>query len=403
MQARVLIAALIVSTTLFSGCLGGDDGSPASATTSSTSGTAAATTTPTGTSGSAGANEAPVALLKVLQNGTDIAAVNDSYAVDAGMNVTLDASGSSDSDGDELVFTWTVDDEELASDAAVVEVPLEAGNHTVDLVVSDGTDEDTASIALVSAGSASGPVGDAAIVTLIQGTFKQGDDPAKVVKKPFEVPAGAKQITVWGTWDDGVQGNGPLLVDIDLFLVGPDGKDAAAAETSDFEFIRFNDAEKLEAGTWNVRILPYGDGVSGAGPIPVDTDYTVKVIVWMSTPTLNTFKASLSGAVNVGTPADTAAKTHDLDLTATGIVSARLTWTNAASAASGAAPRRMNDYDLVVKAAGKQVATSGNGLATEFALVDAEPMETVTEGKWTFEVVPFEIVAADYTLEVEYA
>jgi hypothetical protein len=53
--------------------------------------------------------------------------------------IVLDGSASSDPDGDALSYTWTVDGVVVAS-SAMATVCLEAGCHTVELAVSDGTD-----------------------------------------------------------------------------------------------------------------------------------------------------------------------------------------------------------------------------------------------------------------------
>ena len=59
-----------------------------------------------------------------------------------GASVALDASGSSDDDGDDLTFTWTENGDEIAT-SSMPAVSLGLGTHTITLTVGDGTDTDT--------------------------------------------------------------------------------------------------------------------------------------------------------------------------------------------------------------------------------------------------------------------
>jgi hypothetical protein len=60
------------------------------------------------------------------------------------LSCTLDASGSSDDDGDNLIYTWDFGDNNGDSGVTVVHDYVAAGSYTVTLTVSDGTATDTA-------------------------------------------------------------------------------------------------------------------------------------------------------------------------------------------------------------------------------------------------------------------
>lgn len=89
--------------------------------------------------GGAPANAAPVAALSAPTTG-DVDAV-----------LTLDASGSSDADGDALTYLWSLDAKPPLSTAGIVGsgptatlMPDQAGTYVVSVMVSDGTDSATA-------------------------------------------------------------------------------------------------------------------------------------------------------------------------------------------------------------------------------------------------------------------
>lgn len=74
-----------------------------------------------------------------------------------GADVTLDASGSTDADADELTFTWKEGDTILAGPTtdAQSEVYLALGEHPITLIVDDGQDD---------------PVSDACVITVVDTT-----------------------------------------------------------------------------------------------------------------------------------------------------------------------------------------------------------------------------------------
>mgnify|MGYP006301880015 CR=1 FL=1 len=86
-------------------------------------------------------------------NQPPIADAGEDMQVLLGGNLTLDASGSSDPDGDDLTYVW-VDDKgieipDVVSPTVMFDI---AGNHTVTLTVSDGTAtaEDTVKVMVIS-------------------------------------------------------------------------------------------------------------------------------------------------------------------------------------------------------------------------------------------------------------
>ncbi|MGM0494277.1 MAG: right-handed parallel beta-helix repeat-containing protein [Armatimonadota bacterium] len=94
-------------------------------------------------------------------NARPIADAGDDRTVEAnttgGADVTLDASGCSDEDGDELTFIWKEGDTVLAGPTTdtQAEVFLALGEHTITLVVDDGQDD---------------PVSDQCVITVVDTT-----------------------------------------------------------------------------------------------------------------------------------------------------------------------------------------------------------------------------------------
>jgi hypothetical protein len=234
------------------------------------------------------------------------------------------------------------------------------------------------------------------------GSFKGGDEgAAKQVVKTIDVPAYTKLLTVWATWDDGVTGNTPAVVDIDLFVRST--KLEVSAETTDFEYVHFNKTANFtaSAGQWKVEVFPFD--------VPTDTAWTVKVLVYAQAPTVKTFTGTAQGGVNPGSPVPGTGlpPPHKVPIpTGTQVVSARLTWKDTAganTASCSATNRRDADFDLSVFKGTTQKFTSGNGIACEFGFV-YETGKTQGDGtEWEFRVAPFLVPSHAYTLTVEYA
>lgn len=148
---NALLVTLSLIMVVFAGCLGGgqdagDDASP----------------TPTGgnngdgnqTNGDQPAPQAPQASLRILENGTALAPVNESFPVTAGADITLDASRSADPDGENLTFAWNIDGADAGADAQIV-VNFTEGLHEVLVTVTDDdqlTDSARATVNATSAG-----------------------------------------------------------------------------------------------------------------------------------------------------------------------------------------------------------------------------------------------------------
>lgn len=89
-------------------------------------------------------NQAPIAQIQY-----------SAYPVLTGQDLDIDGSGSSDPDGQELAFTWFIDDLELSSNPTLTHSFTYPGEYTVTLVVSDGEESDSATAQVI----ASDPVG----------------------------------------------------------------------------------------------------------------------------------------------------------------------------------------------------------------------------------------------------
>jgi hypothetical protein len=86
-------------------------------------------------------------LLKYTLNQPPTADAGDDQTVEctsaAGCLVTLDGSGSSDPDNDDLSYTWTDENAAVVGTDAVIQVTVPLGTHTFTLTVDDGSETDT--------------------------------------------------------------------------------------------------------------------------------------------------------------------------------------------------------------------------------------------------------------------
>lgn len=354
-----------------------------------------ATETSTETQGGGGeeGNTAPVANLTVWVGGNLTLDEGNGVVVPADVEVELDASGSYDPQNDTLYFEWTVDGEPEAEDTANITRTFTAGNHTVTLNVTDGELESSIERSIVAEGGA-GAVPDVAVLTYeFKDAFAAAADESIV--NQFDVPAGAKRISAWLKWDDGVTGNTPLLSDLDLYLQTPAGADAGKAENFfNYEFVREDEPEGLESGLWTADVTPYLVGH--------DTDWELHILVWFATPTEVTFTGNEAG-LNLGPGDDeiTGNVDHATPIPdGTTVVAARLAWT---TGGQGAPSRLLNDYDLYAFAGGEEQFRSGGASTQEYGFKVAEEGEALPSGDWSFTVVPFSVSTADYTLTIEYA
>ena len=79
---------------------------------------------------------AVLSLAMVAASGVPLASPGETIA--KGSKVILNASTSFDPEGRELTFQWIVDGEEMELETATGELILSPGEHTVELIVSDG-------------------------------------------------------------------------------------------------------------------------------------------------------------------------------------------------------------------------------------------------------------------------
>lgn len=149
MRSAILVVLGLIAVAL-AGCLGGGEGAGDDASP-----------TPTGGSGDGNQTgdppmlQAPIASLRILENGTASAPLNGSFPVTADANVTLDASRSSDPDGENLSYAWKIDGADAGTDAELV-VRFTEGVHQVLLTVTDDDQLSDSANATINA-TADGP------------------------------------------------------------------------------------------------------------------------------------------------------------------------------------------------------------------------------------------------------
>jgi hypothetical protein len=88
-----------------------------------------------------------VAITVIQLNRTPVANAGPNRVVAVGESVALDGSGSSDADGDELMFRWSAPADVVLSDSTSAQAtvkPSTVGEYRVSLVVSDGTENSEA-------------------------------------------------------------------------------------------------------------------------------------------------------------------------------------------------------------------------------------------------------------------
>ena len=387
----IILCAVLALAMAVSGCVG--DGASKDKTSS------APATSP---SPSNSTSDHVVAVLAVLADGRSHTAASGSVSVTAG-NVTFDASGSRGPAGAALSFAWTVDGQAKPGAEKTLTVPLAAGNHTANVTVTSGSTSDSAGVRLLARPGLLPVAGnDVAISTTFGGTFAQKntaavDSPAAHQLHPFDVPAGAVQITAWLTWfEASAADNAGSVGDLDLHLKDPANTDAAESISStDYEYIRLTTA--LTPGRWTADVRPY---------LTVQNTYTLSIVVWMKAPTVKVFTKTVG--VADGVLADDAAGflPHKVDVPAdVGIVAARLAWTDPSGESDCTnSDVEMPDLDLYAYVGTSKKFSSTYGMSCEFGFLDAEAGKTLGPAAgWEFRVAPFLVAQADYILTVEYA
>ena len=89
-------------------------------------------------------------------NTTPVAEAGTDLMVSRNFTVNLDASGSSDADGDDLTYSWTqtagpdVGDGTLSGATPAFIAPSEVGTVTFELVVNDGTEDSPADTVMIN-------------------------------------------------------------------------------------------------------------------------------------------------------------------------------------------------------------------------------------------------------------
>jgi hypothetical protein len=394
--------ALMLVTFALAGCLGSDSPTKGSGPSTST------TPAPTGGSGGGGGGgngggdgnvsylPPKAGLTSSLLNGTSPLSVM-LYATNTGGPMRANASWTLRSHGPDGTTTGLANGTQLPAEVNTTLTIV--GNHTVTLAI-DKDNETISNASLVIVVEA--PLfTDAAQVFEFTGSFVEDDD----TDQSFivDVLPGSVRLAAWLTWDDGLLGNSPALVDIDLTLKDPDGNEADTAESYDFEYLAFQPEGGLQGGAWTYVVTPYY--------VPVESSFKLSVIAWAKAPTTKVFEGEIVGGVVLGSLLGvpipgTDTVLHTLDIPeGTGTVTARLVWNDAADSGTCTDEARvLADFDLYVTADSASQFQSGNAAGCEFGFKDAVDVPLAKAGKtWTFEVRPFSVSAASYTLTIQYA
>lgn len=394
-----MVLAMLVLAALFGGCLKSEDG-PAGGTAqtggsdgSMTSGGGtespmAGGTSPNPTGGPE--NAPPAASLVALLDGESLTAENGEIALESGVEVVLDASASLDPEGDDLTFAWTLDDTPLANEtASSASLSFEAGLHSIQVTVSDGAGTASADLLFNVSEVDLGP--DPVIRYRFADAMVAADTNSRT-SFTFEVPEGAKQVTLWLTWTDVTN------QDMDLFVKNGAGTEVDAREGFEAEYSVTNAPSEMVAGTWTADVLAY--------LITAETPYTLDVLVWMVTPTVTTFSGTVVNGVSVGASPVQGVVTHPVTVPAgSGAVAARLVWGDAnGGSVCNAQSRDLNNFDVEGAVGSTKMFESKHADACEFGFFDAGPGEvSAASAEWGIKVNPVSTAASKYTLTVEYA
>lgn len=253
----------IIASAAFAGCTGSNEPQSAGASTAPTTSAGLPTATDAATP-----NTAPTLVFDVLLNGTALEIVNGSITVLEGENVTFDASGSTDPEGDDLTFAWAVGDNATSTNATFVHV-FTAGNVTVKVAVTDAAGlSDDANVTIVATGA--GPL--RTDTKKFEGTLLVGTQDPAVAAAPCgaleeeDVDQKTFEWTFVGAEADGtmsvvkhvliqLDSSGDTTLDVDVFFLDPAGKELGKGTTGAAdEKIELNDVA-LGAGKYSIKVV----------------------------------------------------------------------------------------------------------------------------------------------------